>query len=58
MTTKSLGQLMYEVRWVYRRDRTWHRASVETQLRYEEAARAVIEAYLVRREVERTKGAA
>ena len=55
---KTLGQLMYEVRWVYRRDRTWERAPIEMQLRYEEAAKAVVEAYLVRREVERTKGAA
>ena len=55
---KTLGQLMYETRWVYRRDRTWERASLETQARYEEAACAVVEAYLVRRAVEERKGAA
>lgn len=52
MSTKTLGQLMYETRWVYRRDRTWERASVETQLRYKEAAKAVVEAYLIRRAVD------
>ena len=42
--TRSPGQVAYEARWFARRDRQWHRESLETQRRYEEAAQAVLAA--------------
>jgi hypothetical protein len=43
---KSLGQIAYEARWAMDpTDHRWHRLSTINQLRYEEAASAVVEEY-------------